>query len=90
MYHFIVYYVSVLCSIVDDRLIIENKPGICEFTIQNTLPTDRGSYNVVVTNKLGNDSAIVKLVVEGKHIINTQRKHGIWAELEHLENMKGK
>ncbi|XP_052821882.1 myosin light chain kinase, smooth muscle isoform X4 [Octopus bimaculoides] len=54
----------------DDRLIIENKPGFCEFTIQNTLPTDRGSYNVVVTNKLGNDSAIVKLVVEDASIFD--------------------
>ncbi|GAB1610545.1 myosin light chain kinase, smooth muscle-like isoform X4 [Argonauta hians] len=54
----------------DDRLIIENKPGFCEFTIQNTLPTDKGSYNVVVTNGMGNDSGIVKLVVEDESIFD--------------------
>lgn len=56
-----------LSFILDDRLIINNNCGIGYFTIQNTLPTDQGAYNVVVNNKQGNDSTIVRLHVEGKH-----------------------
>lgn len=54
----------------DDRLIINNNCGIGYFTIQNTLPTDQGAYNVVVNNKQGNDSTIVRLHVEDTSIFD--------------------
>lgn len=54
----------------DDRLIIDNKSGVGHFTIQNALPTDQGVYNVIVTNKWGNDSMLVRLHVEDTSIFD--------------------